>query len=436
MIYDSSASGYLTDAMEGISQTFTDVEIIITSEVNVVAKAKRYGRWWLLKGLRKEVAQEAGYQQRLRKELEILMLLQHPYIVATYGMEEVEGLGRCIVMEYMDGRTLKDWLQDKKHTRQERRRVAMELTEAVAYIHSKGIAHRDLKPENIIITNNGENVKLIDFGLADTDSYAILKQPAGTKQYMSPEQAQNTVADSRNDIYSLGVIFSKMDIGHQSVINKCLLPIDRRYQHIEELRNDLKSHEGRAGRTVIAALAIVVAILMMVTGWQWQKMSKQEKLLAQQTANYQQEQTAQRKQQEAQQQQLTMMTDSMGALQASNNQMRVQQEMVEQQRLRVKNVISKGYAIIDKTNRECGLNHHLDTLSDIRYLCTDYAQRASAGYQAANAYWTSIAKDFNDSEMTEIKNALTQHCSAQIEKWNKKMMKIKEQYDATITDRH
>ena len=70
---DTSASGYLTDSFEGISQVFTDVEILNTSEVNIVAKAKRYGRWWLLKGLQKEVAGETAYQQRLRKELEILM---------------------------------------------------------------------------------------------------------------------------------------------------------------------------------------------------------------------------------------------------------------------------------------------------------------------------------------------------------------------------
>ena len=73
--YDSSASGYLSNSFEGISQTFTDVEILSTSEVNVVAKAKRYGRWWLLKGLKKEIAGEVGYQQRLRKEFEILMQL-------------------------------------------------------------------------------------------------------------------------------------------------------------------------------------------------------------------------------------------------------------------------------------------------------------------------------------------------------------------------
>ena len=77
------------------------------SEVNIVAKAKRYGRWWLLKGLRQEVADETGYQQRLRKELEVLMQLQHPGVVTAIGLEEVESLGLCIVMEYVDGITLR-----------------------------------------------------------------------------------------------------------------------------------------------------------------------------------------------------------------------------------------------------------------------------------------------------------------------------------------
>ena len=71
--YDSSTSGYLSDSFEGISRQFTDVTILRTSEVNIVAKAKRYGRWWLLKGLNKQVANETAYIQRLRKELELLM---------------------------------------------------------------------------------------------------------------------------------------------------------------------------------------------------------------------------------------------------------------------------------------------------------------------------------------------------------------------------
>ena len=131
---DSSVSGYISDSFEGISREFTDVEILSTSEVNVVAKGKRYGRWWLLKGLRPEVRKETGYQQRLRKELDIMMQLQHPGIVAALGVETVEELGDCIVMEYVDGVTLKEWLQATT-TRKERRRIANQLTEAVSYIH-------------------------------------------------------------------------------------------------------------------------------------------------------------------------------------------------------------------------------------------------------------------------------------------------------------
>ena len=133
--YDGSASGYIVDSFEGISQEFTDVEILNTSETNVVARAKRYGRWWLLKGLNRQVANEVAYQQRLRKELELLMQLQHPFVVAATGLEHVDGVGDCIVMEYVEGKTLKEWLQ-AAHPRKERRRVAMEMAEAVGYIVS------------------------------------------------------------------------------------------------------------------------------------------------------------------------------------------------------------------------------------------------------------------------------------------------------------
>jgi len=259
--YDSSVSGYLSDSFEGLSQVFTDVEILNTSEVNVVAKAKRYGRWWLLKGLQKEIANETGYQQRLRKELEILMQLQHPNIVSAFALEKVDGLGLCIVMEFIEGSTLKEWLQGETQ-RQTRQRIARELTEAVGYIHTKGIVHRDLKPENIIITHNGENVKLIDFGLADTDSHAVLKQPAGTPRYMSPEQMQDSVADVRNDIYSLGIIFQqmKLGLGYRSIIKRCIQPIDRRYPNVQTLQKTFVRQKARVRWGMILAVALILLI--------------------------------------------------------------------------------------------------------------------------------------------------------------------------------
>lgn len=262
--YDGSASGYIVDSFEGISQGFTDVEILNTSETNVVARAKRYGRWWVLKGLNGQVANEAAYQQRLRKELELLMQLQHPSVVAATGLEHVSGMGDCIVMEYVEGKTLKEWLQ-AAHPRKERRRVAMEMAEAVGYIHSKGIVHRDLKPENIIITSNGDNVKLIDFGLADTDSHTILKQPAGTLKYMSPEQMQTAVADVRNDIYSLGVIFGQMALKWGTITRRCQQPLERRYQNVSDLTDAIKKRErlnSVLAWTFIILLVLVLAIMV------------------------------------------------------------------------------------------------------------------------------------------------------------------------------
>ena len=294
---DNSESGFLTEAFEGISRTFTDVEVITTSEVNVVAKAKRYGRWWLLKGLRAEVAASAVHQQRLRKELEILMQLQHPNVVTAYGLEEVEGVGQCIVMDYVDGVTLKEWLEGET-TAERRRRIARELTTAVGYVHSKGIVHRDLKPGNIIVTYQGERVVLIDFGLADTESYTILKQPAGTPRYMSPEQMQGETADVRNDIYSLGVVFRQMRLGrrYHHIIERCLLPIDERFQSVKALEQavDRRKSYGRwltAGGIVLLLLMAMAALVLLGLRQRSQnsQMTTQQQLIAAQQTKIEQQ---------------------------------------------------------------------------------------------------------------------------------------------------
>lgn len=107
---NSSTSGYLFDSFEGISRSFTDIEVLFTPEVNVMTKGKRYGRWWALKALNPVVAAQVAFQQRLRKEFEILMQMEHPGVVNVVGLESVDGLGECIVMEYIDTR-----VRDKKN---------------------------------------------------------------------------------------------------------------------------------------------------------------------------------------------------------------------------------------------------------------------------------------------------------------------------------
>ena len=254
---DTSASGYITDSFEGINRNFTDIEVISTSETNIVAKAKRYGRWWLLKGITRQDDEAAIL--RLRKEFEMTVKLQHPNVIAVSGLEDVAKIGPCIVMEYVEGTTLKEWLTDK-HSRAERRNVAHRIAQAVAYIHSMGVIHRDLKPSNIIISNNGDNVKIIDFGLADTDDYSLLKQPAGTISYMAPEQLSANTPDVRNDIYSIGMIFREMDLGYGAIIHKCTCDITNRYPTATALIADIQRRE-RLPLIILSAIAACTIVI-------------------------------------------------------------------------------------------------------------------------------------------------------------------------------
>lgn len=272
---DNSVSGYLSDQYEGLSTTFSEVDQQPSSGYCCLYRAKRYGRWYLLKCLRPEHEDDEAYRQMLRKELEILMRLQHPAVMQAVGMETVPAPGRgptvCLVAEWIDGLTLADYLTTRP-TAHQLRRVALELTEAIAYVHQQQVVHRDLKPQNVMITHNGNYVKLIDFELADTDSHAILKQPAGTLHYMAPEQARLAQADVRNDIYSLGIIMQEMNEVHPvfptSIINRCLAPIDRRWPDTDALLNALRRGGQRRRRLLLAAIAAIIVVVIGLMGWQ------------------------------------------------------------------------------------------------------------------------------------------------------------------------
>lgn len=261
-------SGYIKSiSADEISTAFTDVSVIYTSEYNFLARAQRYGRWFMLKGMNEKGSDNTLARQMLRKEFEILIQLQHPNVVQTMGLEHVEGLGTCIVMEYVDGQPMNECVLEPS----EAIRILGEILQAVEYIHSLGIAHRDLKPHNIMLTRTGKHVKLIDFGLADTDAFAMLKQQAGTAVYMSPEQRVAAQPDPRNDIYSIGVMMSEMPLpqSFQKVWSRCLLPVESRYQKIADIRQDIEKLLSRKARMIrrvtvgaLIGLAGIVALLV------------------------------------------------------------------------------------------------------------------------------------------------------------------------------
>lgn len=249
---------------------FTDLEVLHSTESSLLLKAKRDGRWWCLKTVGSDKTDDCLYTELLHKEYAILMQIQHPCVVQATSMENVGNFGKCIVMEYVDGTTLNNFLYNAgKHVRnRDKMRILTQILDAVQYFHSKQIVHRDLKPENILVTHNGNNVKIVDFGLSDTDAYCILKHPAGTPGYMSPEQREEHLADVRNDIYSIGVIMRDMQMGwmYAPVIKRCLKNVHLRYPNVEQINRSIEHW-----RTLYRALfigALVAATSFCVLGEQ------------------------------------------------------------------------------------------------------------------------------------------------------------------------
>jgi hypothetical protein len=165
-------------------------------------------------------------------------------------------------MEWVDGVTLEQMLPQLRRDKKLAMKVVRELCDALDYMAQKQVYHRDLKPENIIVTHNGNNVKIIDFGLSDSDSYASFKAPAGTRMYASPELLAGEQIDGRSDIWSLGVILGEMGLKGKAV-KKCLKrDRDERYSTAAELFEDLSKSLLSKALYIVAAICLVVLIIL------------------------------------------------------------------------------------------------------------------------------------------------------------------------------
>ena len=260
-----SSSGEITSSFENISDVFTAYAEIPSGGFNRLYKAKRYGKWFVLKGLKPEFQRKAVYNELLTKEFELGVQMDHPNIAHTFSFETDPVAGSCIVMEYVDGCTLKEFLAQSP-SRAVRMKVAKEILSAMSYFHGKQIIHRDLKPDNILITHNGHNVKIIDFGLADTDYHGILKQPAGSDKYAAPEQKSGGVPlDCRADLYAFGVILRQLfPHGYRGVVRKCTQPDrEKRFGNAEEILRRLQ----RSQRQIPVFITLTSLLVIAVGAW-------------------------------------------------------------------------------------------------------------------------------------------------------------------------
>ncbi|MGB8946551.1 MAG: Stk1 family PASTA domain-containing Ser/Thr kinase [Streptomyces sp.] len=205
-----------------------------------LAHDTRLGRTVAVKTLRVDLARDPSFQARFRREAQSAASLNHPAIVAVYdtGEDYVDGVSiPYIVMEYVDGSTLRELLHSGRKLLPER---AMEMTigilQALEYSHRNGIVHRDIKPANVMLTRNGQ-VKVMDFGIARAmgDSGMTMTQTAaviGTAQYLSPEQAKGEQVDARSDLYSTGCLLYELLTVRPPFVGDS--PVAVAYQHVRE----------------------------------------------------------------------------------------------------------------------------------------------------------------------------------------------------------
>ncbi|UOZ09046.1 Stk1 family PASTA domain-containing Ser/Thr kinase [Amycolatopsis sp. WQ 127309] len=200
----------------------------------------RLGREVAIKILRADLARDPQFQERFRREAQNSAALNHPAIVAVYDTGEANtefGQLPYIVMEFVEGRTLRDIVKTEGPMSQKRAMEVMaDVCAALDFSHRHGIVHRDVKPANVMITKNGA-VKVMDFGIARAmhDGQSAMTQTAaviGTAQYLSPEQARGESVDARSDVYAAGCVLYELITGEPPFTGDS--PVAVAYQHVRE----------------------------------------------------------------------------------------------------------------------------------------------------------------------------------------------------------
>jgi eukaryotic-like serine/threonine-protein kinase len=221
----STSRGSAPAAAGAVIAQYRVLEEIGAGGMGVVYKAEdtKLGRLVALKFLPETLATDASALEQLQREARAASALNHPNICTIYDIDECKG-HPFIAMEYLDGRSLKDHILGRTLDTDEISKLGIQIAEALAAAHSKGVVHRDVKPGNIIVAASGP-VKVLDFGLAKligshggnapTKSLTETHAATGTPPYMSPERLRGREVDARTDIYALGVVLYEMSTGRR-----------------------------------------------------------------------------------------------------------------------------------------------------------------------------------------------------------------------------
>lgn len=254
------------------SKDYTDLRLIHTSRYgnSRVFTANYNGKKVIVKALKKECADDAACKASLKQEFETTSILDNKYIRRALDFVRIEGMGDCIVFEYVEGKSLAEHVRVGTLSEKQVKSVLAEVCEALYYLHRNGIVHCNLNPDNIMVTANDCRVKLIDIGVPETKQEADRELLIKEMEFVAPEIIKGEDFDSRADIYSLGKIMEfigERNISKQfsAVATHCTqFSREQRFDNISDVRSAITKGHSFVKLIIVAVVLAILAGLAVI----------------------------------------------------------------------------------------------------------------------------------------------------------------------------
>ena len=247
------------------SKDYQDIRLLTASRFGAsrIYVAKSGAKKVIIKALKQEFANDAKCKANLRKEYELTSQLEHKHIRKALDLVTIQGLGECIVFEYVEGKSLAEHVRVGTLSEKQVKSVLIEVCDALYYMHRNQIVHCDLKPENIMVTTGDCRAKIIDIGLPDTEYKTNKELLIKEMEFIAPELIKGEDCDARSDVYSMGKIMEfinerNISRQYQNVATHCTqFSKEQRFDSISEVKSAITKGYS-ALRIAIAALLVVV----------------------------------------------------------------------------------------------------------------------------------------------------------------------------------
>ena len=254
------------------SKDYTDLRLIHTSRYgnSRVYTANYNGKKVIVKALKEDHINDANCKASLRQEYETTSMLDNKYIRKALDFVQIEGLGDCIIFEYIDGKSLAEHVRVGTLSEKQVKNILTEVCDALTYLHRNGVVHCNLNPENIMVTANDCRVKLIDIGVPETEQDADRELLIKEMEFVAPEIIKGEDIDSRSDIYSLGKIMEfigERNISKQfgAAATHCTqFSREQRFDSISDVRSAITKGHSIVRIIILALVAAVLAGLAFI----------------------------------------------------------------------------------------------------------------------------------------------------------------------------